>query len=185
MTIEATRTSACVAGRRCAAAGGWIAASLLICGAALAGYGCAGASKTRRGDSVDVSGYPKDIQDAYEVFAVRCSRCHTLARPLNARIHDEQHWERYVARMRRNPSSGINESNAQVILRFLLYYMHQKDKAEGELNEDPGPMPAAAPSPVRTSAASSDAPGDSAQPVDVAPAPSDQAAPAVAPERNP
>lgn len=175
MTIEATRVLAS------------IAVALLLCASALAGYGCAGTSKVRHGDSIDVSGYPKDIQAAYEVFAVRCSRCHTLARPLNARIHDAQHWERYVARMRRNPSSGINASNAEVILRFLLYYMHQKDKAEGELNEDPGPVApeSSAPSQVSTTAAPSAPPSDSVQPVQAAPAPADRAAPAVAPERNP
>jgi len=83
---------------------------------------CAGADSNRRGDTLDVSAYPPEIQRAYDVFAVRCSRCHTLTRPLNARIEDEQHWIRYVDRMRRNPASGINAKNGQVILRFLLYY---------------------------------------------------------------
>jgi hypothetical protein len=82
---------------------------------------CAG-NEARHGDRVDVSGYPRDIQDAYKVFALRCSRCHTLARPLNARIHDPEHWIRYVTRMRRQVGSGIDAQNAQVILRFLLYY---------------------------------------------------------------
>ena len=48
----------------------WITATLLLGIAAFAGYGCAGASKVRHGDSIDVSQYPKDIQDAYQVFAV-------------------------------------------------------------------------------------------------------------------
>ena len=59
---------------------------------------------------------------AYRVFAVRCSRCHTLARPLNARIDDPQHWIRYVARMRRQPGSGISRADTAPILRFLHYY---------------------------------------------------------------
>lgn len=84
--------------------------------------GCAGSSSVRSGDQVDVSKYPADIQSAYRVFAVRCSRCHTLARPLNARITDPAHWVRYVTRMRRNPSSGINPKDADIILSFLLYY---------------------------------------------------------------
>jgi hypothetical protein len=101
---------------------------------ALAGLflSCAGTSSVRFGDQVDVSGYPKDVQDAYRVFAVRCSRCHTLARPLNARIRDPEHWVRYVTRMRRNPSSGINAKDAQIILRFLLYYTEQLAAEEAE-----------------------------------------------------
>jgi hypothetical protein len=92
--------------------------------------GCAGSSSVRYGDQVDVSKYPADIQSAYRVFAVRCSRCHTLARPLNARITDSEHWVRYVTRMRRNPSSGINPKDADIILSFLLYYTREL-QAEG------------------------------------------------------
>jgi hypothetical protein len=125
MTIEADRASFWL---RCA--GSLAALSLIV-------YGCAGSNKLRHGDSVDVSSYPQDIQSAYAVFAVRCSRCHTLARPLNARIHDAQHWVRYVARMRLNPSSGINAKNADVILHFLLYYMHQQAKDDEEADEPP------------------------------------------------
>jgi hypothetical protein len=109
---------------------------------ALIAYGCAGANKLRHGDTIDVSSYPSDVQVAYKVFAVKCSRCHTLARPLNARIDDPQHWVRYVARMRLNPSSGINAKDAQVILRFLLYYMHQSKKDETEANALSEPTPA-------------------------------------------
>ena len=94
--------------------------------------GCA-THDTRRGDRVDVSKYPEEIRDAYRVFAFRCSRCHTLARPLNARIDDPQHWVRYVRRMRRQPSSGIDDKNGETILKFLLYYhrarLHQDESA--------------------------------------------------------
>ncbi len=89
-------------------------------------FGCAGASATRHGDRIDVSKYPPEIQAAYRVFAVRCSRCHTLARPLNADIDDPQHWVRYVTRMRRNPTSGINRKDAEIILRFLLFYTQER-----------------------------------------------------------
>jgi hypothetical protein len=129
---------------RCCAWGG----AVLI---ALAGLflSCAGTSSVRHGDQIDVSGYPKDIQDAYRVFAVRCSRCHTLARPLNARIRDPEHWVRYVTRMRRNQSSGINAKDAEIILRFLLYYTEQvaaeEDAASG--GKAPPSVPPAAPQP--------------------------------------
>ena len=127
-----------------------LALALSLGSAVLCAHGCAGASKVRHGDSIDVSNYPKDIQDAYAVFAVRCSRCHTLARPLNARIHDAQHWQRYVTRMRRNPSSGINATNADIILRFLLYYMHERDSAEQGAAE-PESEPDIEPTPASTS----------------------------------
>lgn len=93
---------------------------------------CASTVSNRVGDTLDTSQYPPDIRDAYKVFAVRCSRCHTLARPLNARINDPQQWVRYVQRMRLNPASGINAKNGEIILRFLLYYMHQRQKERGD-----------------------------------------------------
>jgi hypothetical protein len=118
---------------------------------ALAGLflSCAGTSSVRYGDRIDVSGYPKDVQDAYRVFAVRCSRCHTLARPLNARIRDSEHWVRYVTRMRRNPSSGINAKDAEIILRFLLYYTQQlaAEEAAADGPKAAPSVPPAAPQP--------------------------------------
>jgi hypothetical protein len=97
--------------------------------------------ESRRGDRVDVSKYPAEIQAAYEVFATRCSRCHTLARPLNARIDDPKHWIRYVHRMRLQPGSGIDARNGEIILRFLLYYHGSSSKTEA------APAPSAPPAP--------------------------------------
>jgi hypothetical protein len=138
----------------------------LLVAAALLGLGCADMHESRRGDRVDVSSYPPDIQAAYEVFARRCSRCHTLARPLNARITDPQHWVRYVARMRRQPGSGIDHSNADIILKFLLYY-HRPDRDEPEPAPaeprepppEPPPQPSFAPPPPEP-----EAPPDDPQP---------------------
>lgn len=110
--------------------------------------GCAGSSSVRYGDQVDVSKYPADIQSAYRVFAVRCSRCHTLSRPLNARITDPDHWVRYVTRMRRNPSSGINPKDADIILSFLLYYTKELQaggSTSGAAPEPPAPSAMDAP----------------------------------------
>jgi hypothetical protein len=114
---------------------------------------CATTVSNRTGDSLDVSQYPPDIRDAYKVFAVRCSRCHTLARPLNARIRDPEQWVRYVQRMRLNPASGITAKNGETILRFLLYYMQQREAEHGEQDTEseersiqpaPEPQPPAA-----------------------------------------
>ena len=107
----------------------------LVCLAAA----CAGQLETRHGDRLDVSSYPPDIRAAYEVFAVRCSRCHTLARPFNARITDEEHWVRYVARMRRQPGSGINRKNGETILKFLLFYTAEVRRQEAGDPEPPPP----------------------------------------------
>lgn len=109
-----------------------LSAALLVIGVGVSvAIGCATTTSNRTGDRLDVSQYPPDIRDAYKVFAVRCSRCHTLARPLNARIRDPQQWVRYVQRMRLNPASGINAKNGEIILRFLLYYMHEREKERG------------------------------------------------------
>ena len=157
---------------------GWFASALCI--ALLLGSVTCASTSNRRGDGLDVSRYPEDIQDAYKVFAVRCSRCHTLARPLNAQITDPQHWVRYVARMRLNPASGINAKNGEVIIRFLQYYTHQRQEERRERDGEPEPdsespstAPASAAPAEQPSAASP--PGDSArQATPVAPTPEAQ-----------
>jgi hypothetical protein len=141
---------------------------------ALAGLflSCAGTSSVRHGDRIDVAGYPQDVQDAYRVFAVRCSRCHTLARPLNARIRDEEHWVRYVTRMRRNPSSGINAKDAEIILKFLLYYTQQL-----AAEEDAASAPPPAPEPQVVPSVTAPAPSPSPSPSPAPATPETQGAP--------
>ncbi len=39
--------------------------------------------------SIDVSKYPKNIQEGYKIFSAKCSQCHTLARPLNSQFIEE------------------------------------------------------------------------------------------------
>jgi len=73
-----------------------------------------------------VTAFPPPVQDAYAVFAVRCSRCHSLARPLTAQIDSEAHWRAYVARMRRQPGSGISEADGEEILVFLRYSLERR-----------------------------------------------------------
>lgn len=82
--------------------------------------GLAGSHNHRGGWSEDrVEKLSPELQASYQVFAHRCSRCHTLNRPLGAGIDDAEHWERYVARMRRMPGSGISSDDAKLILQFL------------------------------------------------------------------
>ena len=56
------------------------------------------------------------------MFARKCSKCHSLARPLNAQIVDDEQWVNYVNRMRRQPGSAISPQDTVPILRFLHWY---------------------------------------------------------------
>lgn len=69
---------------------------------------------------------PEGVRADYEVFAQRCSKCHSLARPLNAGIGDDAHWELYFERMRMMPGSGITEEDKAPIMRFLHYYSQER-----------------------------------------------------------
>ncbi len=80
---------------------------------------CAGAG---RADGLNVAELPPDVRGDYALFAQRCSKCHSLARPLESGITDDGYWRDYVARMRRQPSSGISQADEAPILRFLHYY---------------------------------------------------------------
>lgn len=78
---------------------------------------------------IDVSKYPKDMQDKYKVFNVKCGKCHTLARPINCDFALEDEWERYVKRMMRKPGSGINADDGKAIYEFLAYDSKNRKKA--------------------------------------------------------
>jgi hypothetical protein len=73
---------------------------------------------------VDVSRYPAEQQKNYDMFAAKCSKCHPLARSVNARFTGQE-WKRYMKRMIRRPNSGINEEQAVYIYEFLKYYSAQ------------------------------------------------------------
>jgi hypothetical protein len=99
-------------------------------GALLAGC----AASLGRGDGLDADRLPPEVRPDYALFAQRCSKCHSLARPLQSGIDDDDFWRRYVARMRQQPGSGISEEDSTVILRFLHYFSveQRKKKAERE-----------------------------------------------------
>ncbi len=79
-------------------------------------------------DKIDVSGYPPAMQAAYKLFAAKCSKCHTIARPINT-IMTRAEWERYVKRMMHKPNSGINEKQGKEIFEFVIYdQTTRKDK---------------------------------------------------------
>ena len=78
--------------------------------------------------SVNVASYPPEQQKAYKLFSDKCSKCHTLARPINTTMADPD-WARYVKRMMHKPNSGISDSQGKLIYDFLAYDQEtRKDK---------------------------------------------------------
>ncbi len=71
--------------------------------------------------TVDVSRYPSEIQKDYKVFSMKCTLCHTLARPINSDFALPDEWSRYVKRMMFKPGSGIHPADAKKIYTFLVY----------------------------------------------------------------
>ena len=95
---------------------------------------------------IDVSGYPKEMRQAYKVFAFKCAACHTIARPINsqflelteeeikkAKTDDPQLlkddkivkaeagiWNRYVKRMMSKPGCPVGKDGKQ-IFEFLVF----------------------------------------------------------------
>lgn len=85
-----------------------------------------------RSEGLDVASLPPDVRPDYELFAERCSKCHSLARPLESGITDDVFWKKYVERMRRQPGSGISPEDETHILRFLHYYSAEKKERQGQ-----------------------------------------------------
>lgn len=106
----------------------------LLSGALLALAGCP-APTAPRGDGLDATQLPPEVRGDYEVFAQRCSKCHTLARPLNSGIVEDEFWALYVARMRRMPGSGISPDDETRILRFLKFYAAEQRKPKKDKSE--------------------------------------------------
>ena len=70
---------------------------------------------------IDVSKYSKEMQTGYSLFASKCVKCHTLARPINSPFVLPGEWERYIKRMVYKPDSKMTEDNGKTIYRFLVY----------------------------------------------------------------
>lgn len=76
--------------------------------------------------SLDVSNYPPEKKADFELFAQKCSGCHTLARPLNSPWSSEVDWRRYVERMETNAEDKAGKPlltavEAKKIISFLVY----------------------------------------------------------------
>jgi hypothetical protein len=95
------------------------ACALAIGAGALLALACAG-------EGLDPQTLPTAVRPDYAVFAQKCSKCHSLSRPLDAHVTDDRFWVAYVARMRRQPGSGISAVDAEPILRFLHWYSEER-----------------------------------------------------------
>ena len=79
-------------------------------------------------DKIDVSAYPAEQQANFKLFAGKCSKCHTIARPLNTMMTRDE-WSRYVKRMMHKPNSGISDTQGKQIFEFMVYdQTERKDK---------------------------------------------------------
>jgi hypothetical protein len=76
-------------------------------------------------DSIDVSGYPKAQQENYAVFTQVCSRCHTLARPINSPLTTREDWRRFIKRMhvrsKITTDKTFTKEQAKSVIDFLAY----------------------------------------------------------------
>lgn len=81
--------------------------------------GCAAA---QRGEGLDPNAVPPALRADYELFADRCTRCHSISRPLSARVRDRAHWVNYVERMRRQPGAMITAEEGERIVGFLVWF---------------------------------------------------------------
>jgi len=85
--------------------------------------------------------FPQEYRARYDIFAVRCTRCHAMARPIAALTtgitpvsggrFETDGIQRYVVRMMRKPNSGVDRADAREILLFLRY---ARGIARGEIS---------------------------------------------------
>lgn len=77
---------------------------------------------------IEVGSYPAEQQKGYKLFTDKCSKCHTIARPINTTMTKDE-WSRYVKRMMHKPNSGISDAQGKAIFEFLAYDQEtRKDK---------------------------------------------------------
>ena len=84
---------------------------------------------------IDVNAYPPEQQKNYALFSQKCSKCHTLARPINSSMRGDE-WNAYVNRMSRKAGSGISPRDGEVILGFLVFDSQRRARASGALDPE-------------------------------------------------
>lgn len=76
---------------------------------------------------IDVSEYPEEMQTLYDLFARKCSKCHTVARPINS-VFSPEEWRKYVKKMMQKPGSGLTDKTAEQIIKFLVYDAQHRER---------------------------------------------------------
>ena len=74
--------------------------------------------------TVEISNYPKKVQEKYKLFLAVCGSCHTTARPLNALYIKAEDWKRFVRRMHikmQDRGFTLNSDQEKQIVEFLVY----------------------------------------------------------------
>ena len=107
----------------------------------------------KESDQIDVSQYPKEQRKSYSVFSEKCSKCHTLARPINSDYALPSEWAPCVEKMRKKKHSGINADAQKIITDFLIYdssvrkkdLIAQKEKLKKESAPEAKPAEGGAP----------------------------------------
>ena len=83
-------------------------------------------------DSIDISAYPAERKFEYEVYARICSRCHTLARSINAPYVSRGWWEFYIMSMRMRAhfhGNPLTKEEIRAVLDFLEYDSNERKVA--------------------------------------------------------
>ena len=101
---------------------------LVFCALPLAAQSNVTLPQDKGPDKVDVSKYPAELQKSYKVFSSKCSKCHTIARPINTTMTRPE-WERYVKRMMHKPNSGISDKQGKEIFDFIVYDQEHRKAA--------------------------------------------------------
>ena len=75
--------------------------------------------------------FPPEVQPGLKSFSNKCSKCHSLGRPISALktgrtpisggTFNDQYIKKYVVKMMRKPNSGITKSDAKEIIGFLRF----------------------------------------------------------------
>ena len=83
--------------------------------------------------TINMEGVKIDLQTSEALTQKRCSRCHNLDQVIGAR-KDARGWLATVNNMRVLPGSGISETDAKIILSYLVSQNSiDSSSAQGEL----------------------------------------------------
>jgi hypothetical protein len=113
----------------------WIAMTicLLSCATSHATLKVTGNGDRQR---LDPSGFPPDMQSAYQLMEHKCVKCHTLERtvtalktgiaPISGLEFDKKSATAYGVKMMRKPDAGMSAQEAKAIVNLLIYLIDEE-----------------------------------------------------------